>query len=317
MMSPMRTAQVLAALIALSACGDDGGTNPGDPDAPGPRDGGSTADAFVGPDGFTKLIGRTWSLPAGATDTYRCMRVTIPADTYITAIDAQAPAGTHHTVLSISDGSTAGPDGEYNCDVGELGMIMLYASGVGTSPLNFPDGVGIKVEAGQQIHLNLHLYNVTENTLAGESAIWVKQSTTAPPTLAEMVFAGTAIIFLPSSPTPSTVMGMCPAQSQFNLFAVWPHMHQLAQHQKVEVIRNGTPTVIHDQAYDFNEQFYYPQTPEVVVNQGDLIRVSCTYLNQTGQTVLFGDSSNQEMCFSGLYRYPARNAGIFECTESL
>ncbi|MDX2091581.1 MAG: hypothetical protein SFX73_27220 [Kofleriaceae bacterium] len=309
----MRTWTVL--LTLLTACGNDG-SGGGNADAPPTGDAPVTTDAFQPPDGYTKLISRTWSLSAGATDTYRCVRHTVSEDTYITAIDAQAPAGTHHTVLSISDGNTAGPDGDYNCSVGELGMIMLYASGVGTSPLTFPTDVGIKVSAGQQIHLNLHLYNVTDGTLTGESGIWIKSQPTPPPTLAEMVFSGTTNIILPASqnPQPQTVTGTCTAQNDFDLFAVWPHMHQIARHQKVEIIRNGTPEVIHDLDYDFNEQYYFLKSPVIHVNMGDQIRTSCTYLNDTGQLVTVGDGSNKEMCFAGLYRYPARNAGIFECT---
>ena len=33
--------------------------------------------------------------------------------------------------------------------------------------------------------------------------------------------------------------------------------------------------------------------------------VECTYVNQTGQTVRWGESSDDEMCFGGFYRYPA------------
>ena len=79
---------------------------------------------------------------------------------YITNIMAQVPLGTHHTVLSIMPGT----NGEQDCTVGTLGMVLLYASGVGTSPLDFPQGIGIKVAAGTHIHLNLHLYNASDQS---------------------------------------------------------------------------------------------------------------------------------------------------------
>jgi hypothetical protein len=47
---------------------------------------------------------------------------------------------------------------------------------------------------------------------------------------------------------------------------------------------------------------------------GDRVRVECTHQNTTGSTVRFGDSSLQEMCFAGLYRYPAAG-GYFICTN--
>ncbi len=306
-----------AALIFVWACGGGGGGNnndaPGDdasvmPDAP--------PDPFVPPTGYTKLIGRTWSLAMNQRDTYRCVRLTIPTDTYITNIIAQAPSGSHHTVLSISSSRTQGPDGEYDCSVSELGMQMLYASGVGTSPLDFPAGVGIKIAAGTQIHLNLHLFNATDHAISGESAIWVKSPATPPATLAEMVFAGKFLFSIPSNNQDTNIVGGCTSNRNFTLFAVWPHMHQIANHQKFEVIHNATSNTLHDAPFAFGEQNYYLQSPEVQVASGDQIRVTCTYKNNTGSTVTFGDSSTQEMCFTGMYRYPAANAGLFECTDT-
>jgi hypothetical protein len=221
-------------------------------------------------------------------------------------------------VLSISDSRTAGPDGDYNCNVGELGLVMLYASGVGTSPLDFPSGVGVKIAAGTQIHLNLHLFNATDAPLTGDSAILVKAQPTPPAMLAEMVFAGKFLFQIPASTMNYAVVGGCtvPADGDYTLFAVWPHMHQLATRSKVELIRAVASTVLHDGSYSFAEQNYYLKSPEVAVAAGDQLRVTCTYDNPTSQPVRFGESSNEEMCFSGLYRYPAANTGLFECTDT-
>ena len=277
---------------------------------------GGTPDSPGIPPGYTKLIGRTWTLPAGQADTYKCVRVTIPVDTYVTDIVAQAPAGTHHTVLSIAAGNAAGPDGETDCSVGTLGRPMLYASGVGTDPLTFPANVGLKVAAGTQVHLNLHLFNATDHALSGDSAILIKTVPTAPPMLAEMVFAGKIQFAVPNNPnmadnTPFNVVGGCQASSAYKLFAVWPHMHQIAVHSKLEL--NGT--VLWDAAYSFNEQKYYRKDPEIQVNAGDQIKVTCGYVNHSGATITFGDSSTKEMCFTGLYRYPASGGSITQCTD--
>ena len=307
----MRFPALFAMLLAIGCGGTDPGLGDDDPknDASVPM-----PDAYTPPADFTKLIGRTWTIPAGS-EIYKCVRVTLQADTYLTNIMAQAPLGTHHTVLSIASGNAAGPDGEQDCSVSTLGMVMLYASGVGTSPLDFPQDVGIKISAGQQIHLNLHLYNGSDEPLSGESAIWVKQQPTPPPTLAEMVFAGKIQFFIPGNAEDYNVSGGCNVNSPYSLFAVWPHMHKHAKHQKVELVRNSTPMILHDKAFDFEEQNYYMKDPIVQVQSGDQIRVTCTFDNPTSSIITFGDSSDQEMCFSGLYRYPAANAGLFQCTD--
>ena len=295
----------------LLGCGGPGGGPADDPDAASQVD--AAVDATI-PDGYTRLIGRTWSLAAGQADTYRCVRMTVAQDTYITAFAAQAPFGTHHTVVSVRAGE-AGTDGEYDCGVNSVDMNMLYASGVATDALELPPGVGLRVRAGQQINLNLHLFNATDGPISGDSGILVKAQTTPTPTLAEMMFAGSIAISVPPGQT-RTINGGCtlPAGVNQQLFALWPHMHQFATHQKFEVVKGGVTTVLHDAPYSFFEQTYYRQDPLIPLAGGDRIRVACTYTNTSNTTITFGDSSNQEMCFAGMYVFPARGVGILDCT---
>lgn len=316
----MRGTQIFGLLLFTVAAVGCGGGGSGDDD-----DDGTGGDAAVDspiPADYTRLIGRTWSLPAGTPDTYKCVRVTLTEDTYITSIMAQAPEGTHHTVLSIAGGNgTAGPDGEQDCGVGTLGTVMLYASGVGTSPLDFPQDVGLLVPAGTQIHLNLHLYNASDNPIEGDSAILVKRPAAPPPMLAEMVFAGRFLFSIPPTPPggmPYTTTGGCTADSSYNLFAVWPHQHKLGVHHKFEIIRGGNSNVLHDGAFAFGEQHYYLQDPVFAVQSGDQIRTTCSWVNPGSSNVTFGDSSDTEMCFTGLYRYPAPPGGtnLFDCTDT-
>lgn len=320
MLPGMRHLLGASAVLSLFVfgCGSDGGGGGGDDQQM--TDGGGTPDSPGIPPGFTKLLGRTWTLPAGQADTYKCVRLTVPTDTYVTDIVAQAPSGTHHTVLSIAAGNAAGPDGETDCSVGTIGRPMLYASGVGTDPLTFPQDVGLKIAAGTQVHLNLHLFNATDKALSGDSAILIKTVPTAPPMLAEMVFAGKIAFSVPSDPNqsvtnPYKVTGGCTVNTPYTLFAVWPHMHQIAVHSKLELTHAGSTTTLWDDAYSFNEQKYYPKNPLVQVASGDQIKVTCSYVNHSGASITFGDSSNKEMCFTGLYRYPSQNASITQCTD--
>ena len=127
-------------------------------------------------------------------------------------------------------------------------------------------------------------------------------------------FAGTFNINVAPGQT-KTVTGGCTLPSGVNqqLFALWPHMHQYATHQKVQLTHGAVTSTLLDHAYSFSEQAYYPQQPLVPVAGGDRNAVSCTYTNTSSSTITFGDSSNQEMCFSGMYFYPARGANIFDC----
>jgi hypothetical protein len=300
----------LALALTIVACGGSDPANTGDDDVTPTPDAGTDA-GFVPPAGYTRLVGRTWSASVGE-NLYKCVRVTVAQDTYITNIIAQAPAGTHHSVLSIAGANgTAGPDGEHDCGATNIGMLMVYASSVGTEALAFPAGVGIKVSAGQQLHLNLHLFNTSDEALTGETAIWVKAAPTPPATLAEMVLAGPVSIEIPANGQPYSVSGQCTATNAYTLFAVWPHMHKLGTQQKVELLRGTTATVLHDRPFKFDEQSYFVMSPMAEVASGDAIRVTCTYVNTTGAVVTYGDGAANEMCFSGLYRFPASGSNEY------
>jgi len=314
-----RVGSVLIPLAILaSACGGGGGGT-GDDDDDVSVDAASV-DAPL-PAGYQPLIGRTWSLAPGQTDTYKCIRITMTEDVYITGFKSVSPNGSHHAVLSIANtSSTMGPDGEYDCGVGTLGLKMLYASGVTTADYDLPAGVGVKISAGEQIHLNLHLYNASDEPISGESIVLVKKVPTAPPMLAEMVFAG-KFLFSLRGDRPNieqVVTGGCtvPAGRDYQLFALWPHMHKAAVHQKVTITQNGSPSVLHDLPFSFGEQNFFEQTPQFHLVGGDQVKVECTYVNNTGRTITFGDSSDAEMCFAGLYRYPATGSSLFECTDN-
>jgi hypothetical protein len=302
----------LVSILALAAaCG--GGGNPGDD-----GDDGGTADAAppdANNEGWTRLIGRTWDIPAGVNDVYKCIRIQVDQDIYVTGFRSQAPLGSHHAVLTFAT-SNPGQLGEYDCSVGTLDFRMLYASGVGTDDLVFPDDVGVHIAAGTFLHLNLHLFNASDNALGGDSAILVRTAPTQPGTLADMTFAGDVQLNIPAMSTGHIEQGGCTLNRSYTVISMWPHMHQLATHQTFELTRGGTTMTLLDEPYSFSDQTNYPQATPIQFMQGDQVNVRCTYTNPGNTAVTWGDSSTEEMCFTGLYRYPA-GGNLFECINGI
>lgn len=302
-------------LLVLGACGGGGS---GD-DTPG-VDAPATVDAPIGtPDadqtGWSMLIHRTWTLPAG-TELYKCTRIRVEQDTYVQGFRSQAPTGSHHAVLTIAN-TSSGPLGDYDCSVGTLDLKMLYASGVGTDDLVFPDDVGVFLPAGTYLNLNLHLFNASDAPISGDSGVLVKMLAAAPPTLADMTFAGDQQLAIPSNGLPHDEVGGCTLNRSYTVAALWPHMHQFATHQKVELTHGGTTTTLLDDDFAFANQRNYPQSPPIQLTAGDQLAVTCTYVNNSGSEVNFGDSSTAEMCFVGMYRYPAPPGSfLFECVSN-
>ncbi|MBL4634867.1 MAG: hypothetical protein JKY56_13425 [Kofleriaceae bacterium] len=295
------SALLFSSLGMAGACGGDEGEASPDSGTIG-ADAGTDTDATPGSADWQLLIDGSWEIPAG-TEFYKCARVTLSEDTYISDFKAIGPAGTHHTVLTVGDPD--GPDGITTCSAGENHPTMIFGSGIGPAEFNFPEGVGVKIPAGQQLLLNLHLFNVSESVLTGTSATEVKL-TSADKVIheAESVLAGSVQISIPAGQTVD-IVGRCTAEQDITILSVAPHMHQIGTHMKIEALRADGDMMLSDEPYDFRDQKLYQLEP-ISMKQGDQIKVTCTYNNTTDQTVGFGDSSNSEMCFGGFYRYPKR-----------
>ena len=81
------------------------------------------------------------------------------------------------------------------------------------------------------------------------------------------------------------------------------HMHQYGTHLKTTITTGGTPHVLYDDAYSFEHQKIVSFTP-IQLSPGDTIQTDCTWNNTTTATIGYGESSDTEMCYSILFRYP-------------
>ena len=292
---------------AMPGIGGAAGTSSAEPINP---DAGTDADASTAPPSdWRTLLEGEWELSAGQ-EGYRCVRLTMTEDTYIKEFQPIAPIGTHHTLLSVNETPT-GPDGISVCSAGDNGLVTLLGSGAGerysAGPL--PDGVAYKIAKGSQLNLNLHIFNASENTLTGTSGTKVR-TTTADKVeqSAETILAGPLSLYI--EPGKSTVTGKCTIKSDTTVFAIAPHMHQLGVHLKAVIERAaGGMEPLFDGPFDFEDQ-RQTATGQLALRAGDIVQVACTYENDTSQVVGFGESSLDEMCFIGLYRYPVAGEGL-------
>ena len=291
-------------VLAAAACGG-GGAGTGDDDD-GQADGGIDAavDGAV-PEGWTMLIERSWQLPDSPTEAYKCRRIQITEDTYIGGFRAMSPTGTHHEVLTISTGPVS-PVGNYECDSQSNDPQVLFGGGIASNDFELPPGVAIKLPAGSYINIDLHLLNHTDGSLSGTSGIYVK--TVAPADVvheADMMFVGDRRFTIPATGTPYAVTGDCTAPVDWHIVNLWPHMHSYATHQKVTITSGGTVLdTLLDTDYSYQEQKNYPQS-DVVVQTNDTLHVECTYVNDTGYPIDYGEGAAGEMCYAGFYKYPA------------
>lgn len=296
---------------ALFACSSSDAAKPGVDAKPSSSPSGTPDASAASADGWKTLLTGQWTMPPG-TEGYVCVRQTIEEDLYVSGFDAINPLGTHHTLLTM--GAPNAPDGLTPCTAGDNRPLSVFGSGVGTDPLEFPPGVGLHIAKGTQLLLNLHLFNLGTEDLSGTSGTRVHAIAESDVTeRAEGLLAGTIALDLPPGQT-TTSTGYCTMSSNVTVFAVAPHMHTLGIHEKVVAAPASGPEVtLVDAPYDFNEQSYHLIDP-IKLAKGDRVRVECTHHNTTDKTVVFGESTLSEMCFAGIYRYPA-DGSLFICVD--
>jgi hypothetical protein len=91
-------------------------------------------------------------------------------------------------------------------------------------------------------------------------------------------------------------------------------MHKLGTALTLEVADStgAYQTVYKRNPYDFNNQ--YMDSLQLSVPKGTKTRITCTYDNTTNNTVTYGESTNDEMCF--LATFMAGQEGAGGCIEA-
>ncbi|MET0594119.1 MAG: hypothetical protein ABW133_15570 [Polyangiaceae bacterium] len=246
---------------------------------------------------WTTLAEGSWSLLPGTEDAGWCTTVVVPEEMYVAAIRPIASAGTHHIGLTI-----AGADDGDDCTKGQFGPGTLYAAGPGAGELRMPAGVAMKLAAKQSLHLNLHVYNATASVLEGVSGLEVVRAKAGDIVHeAGFVLAGPTSVTLPPAKR-TTITKTCSIVSEQTAVALIPLMHKLGVQFKTTATQSGTPRVLFDAAFRYEEQSQVPLAALALV-PGDTITTECTYENTKYHPVIPGHPGD-EICFSALLRYP-------------
>ncbi len=174
-----------------------------------------------------------------------------------------------------------------------------------------PPGVGYVLTQNQMIHLELHYINRTTEPVD------IQARTNLYPLAAgelvheaSVVVVGDLSVSIPpnSEHTTGPKFQAVPENlNGVNFFALTGHTHRFGKNVEV-----GTAPALTGEVtprYDV-ENFVWDE-PEVVtfdppfqIEQGGGFAYSCTWHNPTPETIGFGESANQEMCFFWAYYYP-------------
>ncbi|MEZ4404611.1 MAG: hypothetical protein R3B06_31615 [Kofleriaceae bacterium] len=309
---------LVAATACAVACGGGGG---GATDAAPAID--APADATF-TDGTYRATWGPYTIPPGVEGT-KCVEVKLGnADNIqVHAIHNVLGQASHHFIVYRK---APGPEQltPYDCqpftgtlDPNNGAPLMITQRADET--LTLPDGVVFTLAPDQLVRLELHFINTSDQPVE-VTATAEFQTVLGASQEADFIFAGTPDIDLAPTPGVQTVGPVYLPLIDLagaNVFAITGHTHALGKSVTVatSTSRDDVGTQVYAPAnFNWDEpETVYPASPFQIPTDGGF-RFSCTYENDTGRRVGFGEGVADEMCFFWLYYYPSQGAKV--CVHS-
>ncbi len=219
----------------------------------------------------------------------------------------------HHWLLYQDPIASAGKPGSHSACGGVHADGTLVAGWApGGSPYAMPKDVGLHVDSAKThvFVLEIHYNNVARYDDANDkSGARLCVTRKLRKNVAGTHWLGTDLIVLP--PGKGTAEGDCKPKEEAHILSVSPHMHQLGRHMSTLITRaDGSEEMLHDAAFDFNDQRVYGvKGGPVVVGAGDTLKTTCTFDNDSGRYVTFGSGTSDEMCYNFVVAYPIGSLG--------
>lgn len=195
------------------------------------------------------------------------------------------------------------------------------------STIQMPNNVGMPVDANEFVRLEFHAVNVTAAPVRAMARVLIDTvDQTAPLAAANLMFWGNVSINLPPNAPSDVEMFQTPLAS-VRVFGLTSHTHHLgtrATIHRATATRMAAPqgniftNVVDGQLLHESRSWSEPPLtlfdPPITFAQGEGLHLNCHYQNTTNQTVTFGESVNNEMCFLWAYYYPAPR-GVHICAK--
>jgi hypothetical protein len=302
-----------AAVVATSGvCGSGCGSNAAGGSIPS-AEADATSDAEV--TDMVTLTMDSFSVPAGG-ELYKCQNFANPfggQQVDIKTYELAMNAGSHHMILFYSQGATDGP--VVDCPQGGLqtGPFTFGAQSRNVTQ-TYPDGVGATIPGDMGFMLNAHYVN--PGSTAIQAAVKVTMFVAAPGSVAQHAGVLQYIltsISIPPTGQPVTVTGTCAQMQDMNLLWTSSHMHQGATNF---IATSGGTTLF--QTAQWSDPPTATFSPPFLLKAGADITWSCTYVNNTGSTLTFGESALTDvMCNSGSTFYPVPDVSnpVIQCLQ--
>ena len=190
--------------------------------------------------------------------------------------------------------------------------------------LDLPTGVGFNLDDNQMVRLEMHYINSGSSKASIEG-----RSTFAPMKDADFtdeagfLFAGTIDIDLAANQSATVDAFVKPPSHIFDgkhFFGFTGHEHKFGTGVTVEMTdKKANPgTMVYDPAgFTWSEPPTEYHDPPIDLPANDGFHLTCTWDNTSNDSVGFGESANDEMCFFWSYYYPSVGSLVCFHTDQL
>jgi hypothetical protein len=229
-------------------------------------------------------------------------------DSDIGRIAGYTTAGNHHAVLYQT--AIAQPANTHVCKDDEM-IFLSWVGGIGgegsDAENKLPEGLVRRVKGGNQLMIQSHWLNATDEALDGQAAFNVSYEPVSPDKL-QTNFMAVMNTELEVPPGTSSAFVECTFEDKVNIWQLAGHEHDLGTHVRMAFTPSGgTERVLFDEDWNnewaFNPKYLdYAATP-LVASPGDKLRIDCDWNNKTPDTVRFP----REMCGAVGEFFPGSN----------
>jgi len=242
--------------------------------------------------------------------------------------------GSHHLIVYKDDMDTTERATPYDCQpfTGALNLSGMVAPVMITQKqedaLTLPQRVAYTFAPNQMIRIEMHYINSSDAPLevsATTEFYAVPESEIDHE--ANILFIGTPDVSIAAGATVDVRAYFTPSRASLDLtgakfFAITGHTHHHGV--SVSVATASTKTGEHTSVYapspfDWSEPETAVHKPEFTLPEGLQagFDITCSYHNTSSQTVRFGESANDEMCFFWAYYYPSKGSHVCVNTSYL
>lgn len=250
-------------------------------------------------------------------EVFKCQNFKNPVgqDVAILYSDSFMAPGSHHMFVFHDPSFNADSNAVSDCSGIEF-RDFIHEAQTPQREWKYPDGVGRSLKGTEGLRILVHYLNTSSQTLTAQVA--VKFHYVAPSQvqfLAAEMFLN--VIGLAVVPGTSTVSRTYRIPYDINMVQAVSHMHKQGVH--FTATTTSGQTLYDGTQWDEPPPNYF--NPPMTVTANSTLTWSCTYNNQTGTTLTFGESAaTNEMCiFVGCFypTNPAANQGVSINVQSL